>query len=191
VRQLLRWLSVALLKLTGWRTEGTFPEGGGFVVVVAPHSSYWDGLVAPAAAAKLRLAPHWFGTHTLFRGPLRPIMRWFGGVPVDRSRRTSLVAAAVAAFAARPDMVLALAPEGTRFRVDHWKSGFYRIATGAGVPVVPGYLDHRRKVAGIGAPLMLTGSVEEDLAKLRAVYRNVEGRIRHRFDSDGVRLRPE
>jgi 1-acyl-sn-glycerol-3-phosphate acyltransferase len=143
-----------------------------------------------AVAAKERLAIHWLAKASLFKRPFGSVMRWLGGIPVERTRRTSLVDAAVAAFKAKPGMILGISPEGSRGRVDHWKSGFYRIAQGAGVPVVPGFLDFRRKIGGAGAAIDMVGSPEEDLSRLRSFYEKMKGRRAHLFDPEAIRLRP-
>lgn len=156
----------------------------------APHTSYWDAVFMLPMAAKEWVSVHWFTTASLFRGPLGPVMRWMGAIPVDRSQRTALVDTAIAAFVAQPDLSLAIAPEGTRFPVDHWKSGFYRIARGAGVPVVPVFLDYRRKLGGTGEAITMTGNEDADLARLRAVFSDKVPRRADRFDPGAIRLKP-
>ena len=113
-----------------------------------------------------------------------------GGIPVDRQKRTSLVDAAIEAFRVRPNLILGISPEGHRARVDHWKSGFYRIALGAGVPVVPGFLDFGNKVGGAGAPIPMTGDPTVDLDALKAFYRDMTGRRPENFDPEAIRLAP-
>jgi 1-acyl-sn-glycerol-3-phosphate acyltransferase len=158
----LRWL--------GWRLEGTLPDLPKFVVTAAPHSSNRDFYVGIAAVFALRLDIRFVGKAELFRGPLGPIMRWLGGLPVDRHRPEGFVEQIVALFAEREQLVLAMAPEGTRKPVERWKSGFYRIAVGAGVPIVPGYFDNARKRVGFGEPFWPTGEAERDIAELRKFY---------------------
>ena len=105
-----------------------------------------------AVAAKEKIAIHWLAKASLFKRPFGWFFRWLGGIPVERGRRTAVVETAVAAFRARPSMILGISPEGSRSKVDHWKSGFYRIALEAGVPVVPGFLDFGAKLGGTGPP---------------------------------------
>jgi len=159
-----------LLHLLGWRLEGTLPDLPKFLVTAAPHSSNRDFYVGIAAVFALRLDIRFVGKAELFRGPLGPLMRWLGGLPVDRHRPEGFVEQIVALFAAREQLVLAMAPEGTRKPVERWKSGFYRIALGAGVPIVPGYFDNARKRVGFGPPFWPTGDAERDIAELRAFY---------------------
>jgi 1-acyl-sn-glycerol-3-phosphate acyltransferase len=190
VSPVIRLFAWVFLKIVRWRTVADHPREGGFVFTAAPHTSNWDAFYMLAVGAKERIAVHWLAKASLFKGPFRPLMRWLGGIPVDRTQRTSLVDTAVAAFAAKPDLILGISPEGTRQLVDHWKSGFYRIAQGAGVPVVPGFLDFGGKVGGAGAPIVMTGDPEEDLSRLRAFYQDMKGRIPANFDPAAIRLRP-
>lgn len=159
-----------MLRALGWRIGPPLPDLGKAVITAAPHSSNWDFFVGIALVFALRLDVHFIAKMELFRGPLRPLMRWLGGLPVNRKRPVGLVEQVVAMFAEREALLLAVAPEGTRKPVDRWKSGFYRIAVAAGVPIVPGYFDNRRKIVGFGAPFYPTGNAEADIAALRAFY---------------------
>ncbi|OYV71539.1 MAG: acyltransferase, partial [Deltaproteobacteria bacterium 21-66-5] len=130
-----------MLAMLGWRVQGNLPDVGRAVIIVAPHTSNWDFVIGIAAKLGMGLQASWLGKHTLFRGPADRFMRRLGGIPVDRSRPQDAVAQAVAGFAASERMVLGLAPEGTRKAVPRWRSGYYHIAQGAGVPIVPVALD--------------------------------------------------
>ena len=163
-------LGRAILRLTGWRIESAPPDQPKLVVLAAPHSSNWDFILGIALVFALRLDLHFIGKAELFRGPLRPLMRRLGGLPVDRRRPEGFVDQTVAMFRERESLLLAVAPEGTRKPVRRWKSGFYRIALGAGVPIVPGYFDNGRKAMGFGPALVPTGDIEADIEKLRAFY---------------------
>ena len=150
--------------------EGEIPNLPKFVIIGAPHTSNWDFPVAMSLVLALGLDAHWIGKHTLFRWPFGGLMRWFGGMPVVRSERGGVVAQVIDIFKGRERMVFGLSPEGTRKRVDQWKTGFYHIALGAGVPIVPGYFDYPRKVIGFGPPLMPSGDIEADISTLQAFY---------------------
>jgi len=163
-------LGRAILRLLGWRVEGNLPDQPKLVVIAAPHSSAWDFVLGIGLVFALRLDLHFIGKAELFRGPLGPLMRWLGGLPVDRRRPEGFVEQTVALFAERDHLVLAVAPEGTRKPVTRWKTGFYRIALGAGVPIVPGYFDNGRKTIGFGPALAPTGDAERDIAALRGFY---------------------
>ena len=165
-----RAVGTAVLAILGWRVEGNFPGLRKFVVVVAPHTSNWDFVVGIAAYLALEIAATWFGKHTLFHWPLGPLLRSFGGIPVVRNRPTNVVDLYVAEFARRDRMVLAIAPEGTRSRVAEWKTGFYRIAVGAGAPIVPVALDFGTRTVRIFPPFAPTGNLKEDVALLRGLF---------------------
>ena len=178
---LLAWLASLALWMTRWRTSVHLPEGRRAVIVVAPHTSHWDFPLLLAVALKHRIDARWIGTHRLFRGPGRILFRWLGGMPVDRSAPSGLVSVVVDAFRARDRLLLALAPEGTRFRVDAWKTGFYRIATGAGVPIGLAYADFGGRRAGVADTFDPTGDIQEDIDQIQRFYRDVIPRHPERF----------
>ena len=163
-------LGRTMLRAMGWRIGEGLPDLAKAVITAAPHSSNWDFFVGIAVVFALRLDVHFIAKMELFRGPLGPLMRWLGGLPVDRKHPAGLVEQTVAMFAEREALLLAVAPEGTRKPVDRWKSGFHRIALAADVPIVPGYFDNRRKVVGFGPPFHPTRDSEADIAALRAFY---------------------
>jgi 1-acyl-sn-glycerol-3-phosphate acyltransferase len=169
-------LGRAILRLLGWQPEGALPDLPKLMVIAAPHSSNWDFVIGIALVFALRLDARWVGKAELFRGPLRPLMRWLGGIPVDRHRPEGFVAQLVARFAEREQLLLAMAPEGTRKPVQRWKTGFYRAAVESGVPIVPGYFDNARKRVGFGPVFVPSGDAEADIAALRGFY----GRFKRR-----------
>jgi 1-acyl-sn-glycerol-3-phosphate acyltransferase len=173
-----------MLRLFGWRIGGGPPDVAKCVVIAAPHSSNRDFFLGIAAVFALRLDAHFIGKAELFRGPLGPVMRWLGGLAVDRRHPEGVVEQVVEMFKARDRLMLAVAPEGTRKPVARWKSGFYRIAVGAGVPIVPGYFDNGRRLVGFGNAFHPSGDAEADIAALRAFYAPIPRR-------DGVRASSE
>jgi len=144
----LRALGRRVLKAMRWRTEGEFADQPRLVVAIAPHSSNWDFVVGAAYLFVLGVRVAFIGKHTLFRGPLGIFMRWMGGIPIDRSQPEGVVDAMAAAFKRNEQLWLVIAPEGTRRQGAEFKSGFYRIAQAAGVPVFPVYLNYRRRTTG-------------------------------------------
>lgn len=166
-----RWLGLTGLFVFRWRIEGQMPPLKKFVLIVAPHTSNWDFVIGLFVYFALRLDASWLAKHTALRGPWGRIGRYLGGVPVDRSQAGAVVDTCVAEFASRPGMVLAIAPEGTRRRVEEWKRGFHRIAVAAGVPIVPVALDFSARCARIGAPLTATHDYPADLRTLRGHFR--------------------
>lgn len=166
-----------VLRVLGWRTQGTFPAGcERCVLVAAPHTSNLDLFFLLAFAMAFELRVRWVGKHTLFRFPLGPVMRTLGGLPVDRRSRQDAVAQLAALFATHERLILVVAPEGTRSHGRSWKSGFYWIARTARVPIVPSYLDWSTKTAGFGPAIVPSGVLRADMDRLRAVYDGVRGR---------------
>jgi len=164
------------LRVRGWGFEGAIPDVSKAVVIVAPHTSNWDFFVGVAAMFALGLRVVFLGKHTLFTWPLGPVMRWLGGVPVNRWEARGVVDETVEMFAARDQMILGLAPEGTRGSVERWKTGFYYVALESGVPIVPVAFDYRRRVIRFGEGFDPTGDLEDDLLILENFYYGIEGR---------------
>ena len=169
-------LGHAVLRLMGWRIEGSFPDLPKFLIIVAPHSSNWDWVIGMSAVLALKVDAHWVAKHTLFRGPLGPLARWLGGIPVDRRASHGFVEATAEAYRQHEQLLIGVTPEGTRKQVSQWKTGFYHIARAAGVPVVPAYFDYPSKVVGIGPPLELGPDLEAEMARCRAFYQPYRGR---------------
>lgn len=176
LRDLMRTLSIFLLRLRGWRIDGNFPDLPKYVLIAAPHTSNWDFPLTLGVCFALRAKLYWMGKHTLFWGPLGPLMRWLGGIPVLRSRSNSLVQQMVAVYQRSDKLVVAIPPEGTRQRVKEWKTGFYHIACGAQVPVVLAYMDYARKVCGFGPVFYPTGDIALDMAQIQAFYQDKVGK---------------
>jgi len=177
-----------LLHLAGWRLILDVPRLERGVVVFYPHTSNWDFVVGLLARFALNVPVTWAGKDNLFRWPFGSVWRGLGGIPVNRREHTGFVAQMIDAFGVRERMLLAIAPEGTRRRTEHWKSGFYRVAVGAQVPLVLGFIDFRRKEVGVGAMFMPTGDIGVDVARLRAFYDDKTGR--HPQQATPVALKP-
>ncbi len=159
-----------MLALAGWRFEGSLPDVPRVVFAVAPHTSNWDFPLGVLAMLALGLRIRWLAKHTLFRPPFGGVLRSLGGIPVRRGERLGAVDDAVAAFAAEPQMILALAPEGTRKSVATWKTGYYAIAERAEVPIVPVAFDWGRRVVAFGPAVPATGGAERVTRQLQAGY---------------------
>jgi len=165
-----------LMGVAGWRIDGALPEVPKFVICVAPHTSNWDFAIGYAAKMAVGLRASWLGKHTLFRGLMGPLLRHMGGIPVDRGAPSGVVEQAAEWFRDSTRLALGVAPEGTRKKVKRWKSGFYRIARQAQVPIVPVALDWGRKTIRIGASFHPTASEQADLAALQAFFRSARGK---------------
>lgn len=193
VNSIMRTLSRAILRLSGWRLEGmtadqvaAYPK---YVLIGAPHTSNWDFPITLMVAFSLRLRVYWMAKESMFRGPLGPLARWLGGIAVNRAASTNMVGNTVEAFAARERLAVIVAPEGTRGKVTHWKTGFYHIANNAGVPIGLAYLDYARKVGGIDRMFYTTGDIEADMREIQAFYSGVTGKHKQQFDAGSVRGR--
>jgi 1-acyl-sn-glycerol-3-phosphate acyltransferase len=163
-------LAYLMLRALGWRFEGQVPNVPKAVLIVAPHTSNWDFPLGLLAKTALRLRVSWLGKHTLFGPPWGWLWRALGGLPVNRSAAGGLVDDVVRAFAERTQLVLALSPEGTRSKVERWKSGFHRMALAAGVPIVPLAFDYSVRAVRFLPPLTPGPDYEADLASLRAHF---------------------
>jgi 1-acyl-sn-glycerol-3-phosphate acyltransferase len=145
------------------------------VAIVAPHTSNWDFPLGVALMLATELRVSWLGKHTLFTGPFNRFLRHLGGIPVDRRSSNGVVGDCLRAFEAAPALLLALAPEGTRKGVSRWKSGFYQIASGAGVPILPVGFDFRDHVIRFMPLFQPSGSLERDLPAIQALFEQVHG----------------
>lgn len=161
---------LALYRRKGWTLVEQEPVPPRCVILGAPHTTNWDFVFFLGAVHQLGFEPAFMGKHTLFKWPMRRFMFDMGGVSVNRSTGGNYVEQVVAEFARRARLALVIAPEGTRKAIQGWKSGFYHIANGARVPIVPAWVDHRTMEGGIGPALMPSGDYVADLAKLAEFY---------------------
>ncbi len=176
-RSLWRHFISACLRICGWRSVVTpLPSPKG-IIVVYPHTSNWDFMVGVFYKVGTGLPARWVGKHTLFRWPLKRLLLYLGGIPVRRDQRSGSVEAMLAEFDKHERMWLAVTPEGTRARTEHWKSGFYRIALQGKLPLALGYIDYATHTVGIDTYLTLTGDVEADFARIREFYAHKRGRV--------------
>ncbi len=175
--RVFRFIGHTLLRLAGWRLTGSIPDLPRFVVIVAPHTSNWDFPVGLAAKWALGFRVQFLGKDALFRPPLGWFMRAVGGVPVDRSKPNAMVERSALEFAEREQLVLVLAPEGTRHKVQAWRSGFWHIARASDVPIVCAAIDWSRKQVRFG-PTVRVEMVDDpaaDIARIKAHYDDVQG----------------
>ena len=173
---MLKRVARLLLRLGGWTAVGETPPVPKAVIIAAPHTSNWDTYWALVYKVAVGLDVHFFGKHTVFWFPLGTLLRSLGGIPLDRRRPGSAIQTAVEGFRENDTYYFALAPEGTRSRTEYWKTGFYRIAEQAGVPVLPGFLDFGEKRVGFGPPIEITGDRDADMARIREFYSGIPGK---------------
>ena len=186
VNTMLRALSLAFLKLSGWKVLGSLPEGAEkSVLIAAPHTSNWDLPYTLMVAFSLRLTPYWMGKEEIFKPPFRGLMMWLGGLPVDRAKSNNMVSASVDALkAANGPLQLIVPPEGTRDKTRFWKTGFYYIAQGAQVPIVMAYLDYDKKIGGLGPVFQPTGNIDADMEAIKSFYAPFKGKNADQFHAE-------
>lgn len=175
LQPLLARLSRGVLRVLGWRVAGELPALQRYVLIGAPHTSNWDFPLMLMAVLVANLDVHWMGKHTLFRRPFNRLMRWLGGMPIDRSQANDTVAQIIDQYGRGDPLVVLIPPEGTRSQVQRWKTGFYHIASGAGVPIVLGFIDARSKTIGFGPLFYPTGNLDTDLQAIQSFYADKTG----------------
>jgi 1-acyl-sn-glycerol-3-phosphate acyltransferase len=172
---LLRLVAIGTLRLIGWKSVGRELENPRFVLIGAPHTSNWDFPIMMLVVLELRLKVYWMGKASLFPFPFGWLMKWLGGIPIDRSRSNNMVEQTVKQYQQFQDLVVLVPPEGTRSKVKEWKTGFYHIARIAQVPVLMGYIDASRKEAGLADFFYPTGDTEADMRAIRQFYADKHG----------------
>lgn len=183
---------IARVWLFLWRWTTTPPQEpvpDRCVMIAAPHTSNWDFPITLAMARVSGVKISWLGKESLFKGPAGPVMRWLGGVAIDRSAPGGMVASLAKELVDHDHMVLVVPAEGTRSRTEYWKSGFYRIAEQADVPIVCAYVDRATRSGGFGPVVTPSGDLTADMDRIRAFYAGKEGLKPGRFGP--VRLREE
>jgi len=166
----LRHLANAILRVSGGEAVGGIAPHGKAVLIAAPHTSNWDGFWLLVYKVAKGLKANFLAKHTLFWWPLSSILYALGAIPIDRRASAEVIPRLVRRFQTQDHFYLALAPEGTRKLMPYWKSGFYRVAVAAGVPIVMGFIDYKAKRMGIGETFVPSGDVERDLGRVRDFY---------------------
>jgi 1-acyl-sn-glycerol-3-phosphate acyltransferase len=177
-----RWLGRWVLGLCGWRICGALPDLPRLVIIVAPHTSYWDFFIGVAVQLALGLDVCWLGKHSLFLGPWAPLLRWLGGIPVKRKAPQGLLAGLVRRLNSKERFLLALAPEGTRHKVERWRRGFHVIARKTGALIVPAALDFASREIRFGPLLTPSTHYDEDLQALSRHFAGVTPRRPENFE---------
>lgn len=183
---LLKRFSRWILRLAGWTLSGEMPSNTPkSVIIAAPHTSNWDLPYTLLVAFALELNIHWMGKIQIFRFPFNGLMRWLGGIAVDRSKSNNTVSASAdALLQALGELHLVIPPEGTRSQSRQWKTGFYYIALEAQVPIVLGFLDFGRKTAGLGPAFVPTGDFNADMVSIKSFYAAFRGKNASQFVLD-------
>ena len=166
-----------LYNILGWKLESDFPQDiKKYVVIAAPHTSWMDFPIAILSRMSSGTMVNFVGKNSLFKGPFGFFFKALGGTPVDRTKSNNLVDAIVQIFNDKEEFRLGLSPEGTRKKVDKWKTGFYYIAKGANVPIVMATLDFENKKIKISEPYYTTSNKDKDFEAFHAFYKDVKGK---------------
>lgn len=173
-----RWLGKTFLRLCGWRVVGQLPDEPKLVMIVAPHSSNWDGVWGMATKIALGFEVRVLGKAQLFWWPLSPLLRKLGVIPIDRKAPQGTVRQAVDMIRNADRIWFAITPEGTRKRVETWKTGFWKIARAANVPILMAYFHYPEKTVGVGELFWPSDDLEADMARIREYYRPWIGKNR-------------
>ncbi len=187
-----RLAAATLRALGGWRFVTDVPEPRRAVCLAVPHTDNLDGLLLVTLAQSVGMSISWMVKDAWVKPPVvGHMVRAVGGVGVDRTAAHGMVGSMIEAFEKKDDLYLVIPPEGTRSLTECWKSGFYRIALGAKVPIVPGFLDYPNKRGGFGDPIEMTGDVKTDMDAIREFYRDAKAMARHPDKFGPIRLRDE
>lgn len=179
---MLKLFSKLMLKLLGWKITGVIPPGiKKCVIAVAPHTSYWDFVIGRLAYWLMGIKASFLIKKEVFRFPLRSLLLWMGGIPVDRGRSSKMVDQVTEQFRKSDSLYIVITPEGTRKPVKHWKKGFYYIALKAQVPIALGYLDYRKKEGGVGHVIYPSGDYEGQMKEIKDFYRKMTPRHPEKF----------
>lgn len=172
----MKALARLILKIIGWKLDIKVPDEKKFVLIGAPHTSNWDFPLALLAFWTLDLKIKWVGKSQMFRGPLHYLFTALGGIPVDRSASSGFIEQISEQFDQSDEMVLTIAPEGTRSKTQHWKSGFYYIALEADVSICLGYVDFPSRTIGFHKCIRPTGNIEADMKQIKSFYQDLRGK---------------
>ena len=169
----LQFLGKLVLSVFGWKVKGSISEDFSnqkLVVIVAPHTSNWDGIFGVATVAGLDAKITFIGKHTAFRYGLGAFLRYMGGIPVDRSKPGGIIRDAIDQIKKIDGSLIAMSPEGTRSKVKEWKTGFLRIAKELNTKIIPASLDFAKKEILLGKAFVPSGNNEEDIRALKEYY---------------------
>lgn len=176
-----RWLGRTVLEILGWRVEGTIPDLKRLIVIGAPHTSNWDFVLAMASFLGLNLRIRWMAKHRIFKPGITWFMEWLGGIPTDR-RNPKMIVDNVARLAEKENgVIIGLTPEGTRKKVEKWKTGFLRIAKSLDCPILMIGVNYVDKIVVIGDLFHPTGDNDSDLQAIRQYYEQFQGKFPSQF----------
>lgn len=184
---MLKLISKLYYKLYGWKVAESFPKDlKKCVILGAPHTDYRDFFYGLAGMQIAGLNINYLAKKELFKFPFGFVFSSTGGIPVDRNQSANIVDQVIEIFNQETEFFFALSPEATRGVVKKWKSGFYHIALGAKVPIVPAYLDYKNKHFGFGPAFMPTGDTAKDLSFFKEFYKTKTAKVPEKFDPESI-----
>ena len=177
-----RLLSKLILKINGWKIIGvsTYPEK--CLVITAPHTSNWDFFIGRCYAYIINIKPKYMAKSELFLPFLGTLIKWNGGIPVYRKAKHNVVDQVVKMINSSSAIIIGIAPEGTRSKVEKWKTGFYYIALKANVPILLLKMDYKTKEIGVVCSFMPCGDFESDMIFIQEKYKNVKGKVAEHYN---------
>lgn len=174
---LSRKIGYMILRSMRWRIEGEIPNLKKMVIIGAPHTTNWDFVIGMSALMALGVRVHWIGKDTIFKWPVKYVWHWLGGEPVDRFHAHGVVEQIIQKFSAHDQFILGLSPEGTRRDIPKWRSGFYHVSVGAGVPILLVAFDFPSKTLRIGELFYPTSNPDSDMLQLTGYFKNFRGKF--------------
>lgn len=184
IRHIMPYISRAIFFCIGWKTKGELPNVPKCVMIAAPHTSNWDFFYTLLVAFIFKAQVYAMGKKSLTEGLFGGVMKWLGIIPIDRSKSNNIVEQTIQEFNNSDKLIIIVPPSGTRNQVAYWKTGFYYIAHGAGVPISLGFIDYGRKEGGVGPLIYTTGDIDADMKRIKNFYADIQGKypekqIRH------------
>ena len=176
IRHIMPVISKIILFCMGWKAKGKLPDVPKCVMIAAPHTSNWDFFYTLLIAFQFKVKIYAMGKKSLTQGLFGGIMKWLGIIPIDRSKTNNIVDLTIQQFNSCEKLIIIVPPSGTRNKVVYWKTGFYYIAHGAGVPICLGFMDYGRKTGGIGPLIYTTGNIDADMKKIKKFYVDINGK---------------
>jgi len=176
-----KYLSKFILWTIGWKIDIPIPKEKKYLIILAPHTSNWDFIIGKLANWASGFKPNVLIKKEAFNFITKPFFRKWGGIAVDRSKTDHLIDEVAKMFEENNEFVLSLTPEGTRKRNPNWKTGFYRIAIRANVPIYLAYLDYGTKQGGMHQKFVPTGDMEKDIKEIKAYYKDIKGKYPDQF----------
>ena len=179
-----KFISRFILWILGWKIVGNTPKISKYVIIAAPHTSNWDFVIGRSFGYILGFKAKYLAKEELFKWPFKWFFLLTGGIPVKRDKKNNLVDFTCKLFLENSELVLAIAPEGSRKKVDKWKTGFYFIALKSKVPIVLSFMDYSKKEAGIGEIIYPSGDFNKDMLKIQEFYEDISPKIPGFYDKN-------